>query len=144
MSVVNLSPNEAWKILKENSDSLLIDVRTKEEYDFVGFADLTSINSNRSLFLPWRIYPNMAMNESFTEDLSILISKIFINHKPKNIDLLFICRSGGRSMEAALFMSDFGYNCYNIIGGFEGAIDSFGHRGTTSSWKAENLPWRQN
>jgi rhodanese-related sulfurtransferase len=86
----------------------------------------------------------MTMNESFTDKLTSLISESFPKQQPDQINLLFLCRSGSRSFEAAMFMSDLGYNCYNITNGFEGKVNDLGHRGTINGWKAENLPWRQN
>ena len=42
--VVQINVIDAWKMLQQNSKSVLIDVRTKAEVDFVGFADLSKIN----------------------------------------------------------------------------------------------------
>ena len=141
--VLQISPSEAYKILQENPNSLLVDVRTREEIDFVGFVDLSQ-TSVKTILLPWKIYPNMAVDEAFTDKLSALVVKHFSSN-PEETNLLFLCRSGNRSLEAALFMSDLGYhNCYNIINGFEGSHDELGHRGQTNGWKAKNLPWRQN
>jgi len=41
-------------------------------------------------------------------------------------------------------MTAAGYSrCYNVAGGFEGARDADGHRGTVEGWKAAHLPWVQ-
>ncbi|MCE3254574.1 MAG: rhodanese-like protein [Rickettsiaceae bacterium] len=140
--VSQISALEAWKILEENPNSILVDVRTKEEVNFVGFADLSKINS-KAIFLPWKIYPKMSVDEAFTDKLSALIAD-HLSSSPEQINLLFLCAGGSRSVEAALFMSDLGYNCYSINNGFEGSLDEFGHRGTINGWKASNLPWKQN
>jgi rhodanese-related sulfurtransferase len=141
--VLQITTSDAWKILQEKPNSILIDVRTKEEIEFVGFVDLSKTNA-KIINLPWKIYPTMANDEAFTDKLSALIAEIFPSSNPGEIELIFMCRSGNRSFEAAMFMSDFGYNCYNLVNGFEGPLDSSGHRSTTSGWKVENLPWRQN
>jgi len=63
----------------------------------------------------------------------------------KDTPLFFLCRSGGRSHDAAVEMAKHGYTqCYNIIDGFEGEPDATGHRGMTNGWKQANLPWEQN
>lgn len=142
MNFKEIKPQDAWRILKEDKNSILIDVRTSEELSFVGYADLSSIN-RKSVALPWRIYPNMVLNSDFVSNLTDFISESF-KQDPLKIALLFLCRTGGRSKEAAKSMAEIGYNCYNIINGFEGDVDDFGHRGTVNGWKAENLPWRQN
>jgi rhodanese-related sulfurtransferase len=133
----------AWKILQENTDSILVDVRTKAEIDFVGVANLSQIGA-KSILLPWKDYPQMNVDESFTDKLSSLIINFFPNN-PKDINLLFLCRTGSRSLEASMFMFDMGYkNCYNIINGFEGSQNDLGQRGKINGWKASDLPWRQN
>lgn len=142
MSFKEVTPQDAWKILENNKDSVLVDVRTNEELNFVGFVDLSEIG-RKAIALPFRTYPNMAFNSSFISDLTGFINKSFGEDSFKT-NLLFLCKTGGRSHDAAIAMSELGYNCYNILGGFEGDIDKFGHRGKINGWKAENLPWRQN
>lgn len=141
--VLQISATDAWKVLQEQPNSILIDVRTKEEIDFVGFTDLSTINA-KLIHLPLKFYPQMVTDNEFTDKLSELIEKAFPKVELPNLNLLFMCRSGARSFEAAMLMSDFGYNCYNIINGFEGKVDDLGHRGCINGWKAEKLPWRQN
>ena len=141
--VSQVTATDAWKILEEKPNSLLIDVRCKEEVEFVGFVDLSKLNK-KPLYLSWKIYPSLEVDGAFTDKLSALIAEVFPAFNPEEINLLFICRSGNRSFEAAMFMSDFGYNCYNIKNGFEGDIDESGHRTSINGWKVENLPWRQN
>ena len=134
MSISQISPQDSWKILRKDNNSILIDVRTKEELIFTGEADLSEAAA-KYVALPWRSYPGMEINHSFTGDLITFINKAFPNTKPEQIKLLFLCRSGVRSNEAANHISNLNYECYNIINGFEGAI---------GGWKAENLPWKQN
>ena len=62
----------------------------------------------------------------------------------KDAAVLFLCRSGARSMSAAIAATTAGYQtCYNIAGGFEGPPDGEGHRGSIDGWKARGLPWEQ-
>ncbi|MDA0901831.1 MAG: rhodanese-like domain-containing protein [Proteobacteria bacterium] len=136
-------PEDAWQILKESDSSILIDVRTQEELAFVGWADISETNS-KTVFLPWRNYPEMTIDSAFQGQLVSFVKNIFADQKAEEINLLFLCRSGVRSFEAGNLMSKLNYNCYNIINGFEGDIDSYGHRGYINGWKAKNLPWRQN
>jgi rhodanese-related sulfurtransferase len=142
MSLKQINPQDAWKILDEDKHSLLVDVRTFEELNFVGHVDLSSIAA-KSIILPWRIYPRMELNSAFISELSNFIAKTFPSN-PLDTNLLFLCKTGGRSNEAAKSMSEIGYkNTYNITGGFEGEADSSGHRGNINGWKAANLPWEQ-
>ncbi|NIR28576.1 MAG: hypothetical protein GWN84_04485 [Gammaproteobacteria bacterium] len=57
--------------------------------------------------------------------------------------ILFICRSGNRSRDAAIAMTAAGYpRCYNVRDGFDGQRDAHGHRGH-GGWRAAGLPWVQ-
>ena len=62
----------------------------------------------------------------------------------KAVPLLFLCRSGVRSVAAAKAMAAAGYSTsLNVTDGFEGPLDAQGKRGATRGWKAAGLPWRQ-
>jgi rhodanese-related sulfurtransferase len=62
----------------------------------------------------------------------------------KDAPVLFLCRSGVRSVAAAEAATAVGYTrAYNILQGFEGNPDGAGHRGAGSGWKVAGLPWRQ-
>jgi rhodanese-related sulfurtransferase len=57
---------------------------------------------------------------------------------------MFICRSGGRSHNAAMLALQANYTeCYNVLEGFEGDKDASGHRSTQGGWRAAGLPWIQ-
>ncbi len=131
------TPREAWEILAGDKESVLVDVRTMPEWTFVGVPDLSTLRKDVVL-LSWRMYPQMAVNGNFCEQLS----KVVID---KNVPVFFICRSGHRSMDAAIECTRYGYKyCYNITGGFEGDVDENSHRGNKNGWKISNLPWGQN
>jgi len=57
--------------------------------------------------------------------------------------VLFICRSGARSHNAAMLANQAGYEAYNVLEGFEGDRDPQGHRNTVGGWRAAGLPWVQ-
>ena len=62
----------------------------------------------------------------------------------KEAKLLFLCRSGVRSIDAAISATEAGYkNAYNILEGFEGDQDDQGHRGRLGGWRFSGLPWKQ-
>lgn len=132
----DLTPADAWNLLRDDSSAQLIDVRTPPEWTFVGVPDLGVIGKKTAL-VPWQSYPGMQVNPSFVEDI------LRISASP-DAPLLFICRSGARSRAAAEAVADAGYRrCYNVADGFEGPIDAAGHRGRKAGWKAAGLPWTQ-
>jgi rhodanese-related sulfurtransferase len=142
MSVIQISAKDAFALLKNESRSILIDVRTQEEFTFVGLADLRDAE-NRLALLPWKLLPDMRQNPEFTNSLIKILKEAF-GENAFDAKLIFLCRSGSRSDQAANHATTIGFdNCYNIISGFEGDINDEGHRGYTNGWKADQLPWRQ-
>lgn len=133
----DILPEDAWKILQSDTKSVLVDVRTMPEWSFVGVPDLSSLNKD-VIFISWRVYPTMAVNSEFCNQLEREVADV-------DVPLFFICRSGHRSMDAATEVTRYGYkHCYNIAGGFEGDIDANRHRSNKNGWKLANLPWGQN
>ena len=55
------------------------------------------------------------------------------------VELVFLCRSGARSIAAATAATQAGYTSYNVLEGFEGETDRFGER-TVNGWKNRGLP----
>jgi rhodanese-related sulfurtransferase len=121
-----LSPQEAYALLQ--SGAKLVDVRSRAELDFVG-----SIPG--SVEIEWKTYPGMLPNPNFVQQLTQQV--------PSEARVMFICRSGGRSHEAALAARQAGFKAYNVLEGFEGDRDPSGHRNTVGGWRAARLPWRQ-
>ncbi len=131
-----VSSLEVWEHLKNNKDAVLIDVRTPVEWTFSGEPDLGSIGKE-TLKLSWKVFPSYAVNDTFSASVNALAL-------PKNAPLFFLCRTGGRSLDAACAIAAEGYTqCYNVTDGFEGPLDASRHRGTVAGWKASNLPWGQ-
>jgi rhodanese-related sulfurtransferase len=141
-SVSEVSPANAWAALKVSPDTMLVDVRTQAEWSYVGLPDLSQLD--RTVILSeWRQLPGMIVNDSFgTEVLQALGGAA-----PSR--LFFLCRSGIRSRQAAEAMTQLFASlgqkteCVNVAEGFEGDLDSQGHRGNVNGWKTRGLPWRQ-
>lgn len=132
----DVAPKTAWKILSERKDAVLIDVRTRAEWNYVGLPDLDSL-SKKAALLEWQTFPSMQPNPEFVAALSGAITS-------KETPLLFLCRSGARSAAAAKAMTAAGYStCLNVADGFEGPLDAHAKRGADGGWKAAGLPWRQ-
>ncbi len=142
MSVVQISARDSFELLTSNKNSVLVDVRTAEEFNFVGITEASTFD-NRMVLLPWQTLPQMNENPQFATKLEQNLQKLF-GEKFHDAEVIFICRSGGRSNAAANYAKNLGYkNCYNLIAGFEGDLNKQRQRGTTNGWKAEHLPWRQ-
>ena len=58
--------------------------------------------------------------------------------------VMFLCRSGGRSHNAAIAAAQAGYGeSFNVLEGFEGDKNSEGQRNTVGGWRLAGLPWVQ-
>ena len=138
--IVDVDVQEVWKRLKEDPAAVLIDVRTRAEWAYVGLPDLSSIGK-RPFLIERQTFPDNRVNPEFTERLSDMLEVAGVD---KTTELFFICRSGGRSKRAAEAMAAAGYEaCRNVADGFEGPLDAERHRGRKAGWKAAGLPWAQ-
>lgn len=136
----DIEPAQAWELLSKERDSLLIDVRTGAEWNFVGVPDLSSVGK-QTVTIEWQRLPGMARNPDFENDVSQALTAL--NVRPDSA-LIFICRSGVRSRAAAITVAQRGFRrCYNLAGGFEGDLDTEQHRGRRNGWKCRGLPWKQ-
>ena len=133
----DISPSQAWQMLVDNPNTVLVDVRTPEEWAFVGVPNLEGIG-RKVCGVPWAIYPNMSLNPAFIEHVKDQAGP------DKNTPMVLLCRSGVRSVFAARALTEAGFtSCFNILDGFEGNPDDNGHRGKCSGWKADGLAWQQ-
>jgi rhodanese-related sulfurtransferase len=143
VSVVHIeavSAEEAWARLKSDAGSVLIDVRTIAEWAYVGLPELSSIGK-RPVLVEWQGFPGDQLNTAFVERVVEALTPVGAD---RDSELLFICRSGQRSLKAAQAMEAAGYKrCRNVADGFEGPLDPSRHRGQLSGWKARGLPWAQ-
>ena len=130
----NVSPTQTWHALQDNAGAILVDVRTRAEWAFVGSPDLASLGKS-VVQVEWLVFPIMERNPGFVKELRAQ------GITPQE-SVYLICRSGVRSRQAAELLAEQGYTTYNVADGFEGQIDSNGHRGV-GGWRAESLPWKQ-
>jgi rhodanese-related sulfurtransferase len=122
-----VTPREAYAMMQLGAK--LVDVRTRAELDWVGRVP-------GSLCVAWNTYPGAVLNTNFLAQLAELTDK--------GETLLFLCRSGNRSHEAAAAAMQGGWReCYNVLEGFEGDRDASKHRSIVNGWKVAGLPWTQ-
>ncbi|MEO8386320.1 MAG: rhodanese-like domain-containing protein [Betaproteobacteria bacterium] len=124
-----LTPKEACDLMQHHPRAKLVDVRTRAEWDWVG-------RVAGAVEVEIMSYPGNRPNPAFIEELEKKV--------PKDALVMFLCRSGGRSHNAAGFATEAGYhNCYNVLEGFEGDRDASGQRNKVGGWRAAGLPWVQ-
>ena len=116
---------EIKEYIKINSKCVLLDVRTKEEWN-EGKPDGDKIGL-KTYFLSLQ-FEGKILNQNFVEEFKSLK----IN---QNFEILISCGTGGRSQRAAEILSMEGYKCSNISDGFLGNNENIG-------WKNNNLPYK--
>ena len=119
-SVQNISSEDCFKKLNEDQNSYLIDVRSPTEWNVDGIPDEDSFEG--ILFKLAIRNEEGTENSNFIEDFKSL-------EIPKDSNIYFICKSGGRSKLAANMVAIEGYkSLFNVEDGF------------TLGWKPKGLP----
>ena len=110
--IKQLASKDIKEYLKKESNRVLLDVRTKEEWDRLG-----KPNGEK---LGLKTYFLTIKDENFVQEFKNLpISQDY--------EILSICKSGERSQFVAKLLTKENYNCVNISDGFDG-------------WQICNLP----
>ncbi|MCB5190658.1 rhodanese-like domain-containing protein [Methylobacillus arboreus] len=123
-----LTPQEANQVLELAPVARLVDVRTKAELELVGRVPAAT-------HIEWAFYPGMVANPDFLTQLDKQVDREAL--------VMFLCRTGGRSHNAAAVAAEAGYaEAYNVLEGFEGeSTPDTKQRGQINGWKAAGLPW---
>ena len=116
--IKQIKSSEIKKFIESNQDTVLLDVRTEDEWNTVGKPNTKDLGI-KSFFI------TISQDQSFLDKV-----KENINKKNK---VLVICAAGGRSIIAANLLANEGYNTLNISDGFSGNTQDPG-------WKNSGLP----
>ncbi|WP_130538009.1 rhodanese-like domain-containing protein [Thiomicrorhabdus indica] len=139
---------EAYEMLQTDPTAILVDVRTPEEWQFVGHTHLAKIMIPSVLF-DYTQYDEKKLryksvsNSQFISQFEEAAAKLNASEESKYI---LMCRSGSsRAQPAAKMLDQYGYkNIYVMTDGFEGSKtkrgDKKGFR-LENGWKNSNLPW---
>jgi len=134
---------EAYEMWKADPQKVkVLDVRTPEEYVFVGHAAM-AVNIPSELWTgTWsdkkKTFP-LAFNPNFE-------AQVKARFQPDDV-LLVMCRSGHRSAKAIERLAAAGFsNVYNIVDGFEGDVvkdaeSYFKGKRMINGWKNSGAPW---
>ena len=122
--IKQIPSREVESYIKNNPKSVLLDVRTEEEWNADGKPDGEKI-SLKIYFLTIQLADG-TFNENFIEDFKKL-------NIEKNCEVLTMCMGGVRSQMAAELLTKEDYRCSNISDGFLGNTENVG-------WKNFGLP----
>ena len=130
---------EQWKAAPDKVK--IIDVRTPEEYLFVGHPTMAW-----KIPVAIQVYEWDAEKKQFPmKPLLDFVARVQTIAKPDEA-LMVMCRSGGRSAIAANMLAKAGFkNVYNIIDGMEGDAnadsESVAQAQPLNGWKNSGCPW---
>ena len=116
--IKEIKSSEIKKFLESNPKTVLLDVRTEDEWSTVGKPDTKDLGI-KSYFI------TISQDPSFVDSVK---SNIDIKEK-----ILVMCAAGGRSIIAANLLEKEGYDTLNVSDGFSG-------NGQEPGWKNLGLP----
>ncbi len=122
--IKQLASKEIEDYIKNNPRSVLLDVRTEEEWNADGKPDGEKIGL-KTHFLTIQ-FADKSFNQNFIEDFKKL-------NFQKDTEILTMCMGGVRSQAAAELLTKENYKCVNISDGFLGNPKNIG-------WKNSGLP----
>ena len=124
--IKQIKSSEIKKYIEENPDTVVLDVRTKEELNSVGRINAEELGSKTFHVV---VSPDLGNwqdpDPNFVENVKKNISK--------DKKILVMCAAGGRSMIAANLLEAEGYSTLNISDGYSG-------NGQDPGWKNSGLP----
>lgn len=131
----HVAPKDAW-VLFEAGQALLVDVRSRAERQFVGRVPGAAAAA-------WAEGLALERNPDFAEELERALASAGVGPR-ESVPLLLLCRSGVRSIRAAEAATAAGHPAvFNVLEGFEGALDPRRQRGHLDGWRRLGLPWEQ-
>ena len=122
--IKQLASKEVEDYIKNNPKSVLLDVRTEEEWNVDGKPDGEKIGL-KTHFVTIQ-FADKSFNQNFIEDFKKL-------NIQKDNEILTMCMGGVRSQATAELLTKMNYKCSNISDGFLGNSENIG-------WKKNNLP----
>jgi rhodanese-related sulfurtransferase len=131
---------EQWKA--DPKKVVILDVRTPEEYLFVGFPPMAWKIPVASQTYDW----DAAKKQFPMKLLTDFVSRVQAMAKPGDT-LMVMCRSGGRSAIAANLLAKAGFtHVHNIVDGMEGdTVDDedsvYAGQRMKNGWKNAGCPW---
>lgn len=121
MPIQQTPPKTAWEKIKADTDSVLLDVRTVQEF--------CEGHPEGALNIPVFIEDDFGQRLP-NQDFMIVVEALV----PKSKSVYLSCQSGKRSFMAGMQMERQGYSkLYNVTGGFGGSPECAG-------WADEGLP----
>ncbi|MFT5702110.1 MAG: rhodanese-related sulfurtransferase [Desulforhopalus sp.] len=143
-SYEDITPIEAISGIQE-AGAFILDVRTPQEWNWVGHPGINGTGEGEYLDGKVVNVSYMVYHEGYSKGDVLIVNTHFIKDVKKILDaddpIITMCRSGGRSLNAAIALEAAGFtNVYNMLTGFEGEKDENNYR-TVNGWKVDGHPY---
>ena len=116
--IEQIKSSEIKKFIEKNPKTVLLDVRTEDEWDSIGRPNSDDLGI-KTFFI------TINQDSGFIENVKKKINK--------ENQVLVMCAAGGRSIIAASLLQNEGYKAHNVSDGFSG-------NGQDHGWKNSGLP----
>ncbi len=124
--IKQIKSSEIKDFIQENSNTVLLDVRTDNEWKSLGKPKAEDLNSKTYFVTVSHDLTNWQVpDQNFIVNVKKKIGK--------DKKILVMCAAGGRSMIAANLLENEGYSVLNVSDGYSGNSQDPG-------WKKSNLP----
>jgi rhodanese-related sulfurtransferase len=136
--IKEVKPLEAHDLLSRDPRAVLLDVRSRMEFHYVGHP-VGAVN------IPWKEPPEWKIDVNFADKVRAALADLYPDaERVEDLTILALCRSGQRSRAAGEALLAQGFTrVYNVAEGFEGDRDQNRHRNTLNGWRVHQLPWEQ-
>ena len=88
--IKEITPAEAWEMLKSDPGAVVLDVRSKVEFDYVG-------HPVGAVHVPWQEFPGWQVDPQFIEKVRKKLADRGATNPEQSVTVLSLCRSGSRS-----------------------------------------------
>ena len=124
--IKEIKSSEAKQFFQDNSNSVLLDVRTENEWQTEGKPKTSEFNlKTHFITVSYDLSNWQEADPSFVEKVKKEIKK--------DNQILVMCAAGGRSMIAAKLLNEAGFVAHNLSDGYNG-------NGQDPGWKNAGLP----
>ena len=140
-SFETITPFEAFDLVATNDNVFILDVRTADEWKWVGHPGANNLGEGSPLYgKVINISSHIIRKGIFIFNRSLLedVNEVFGDYP--DVTLITMCRSGPRGAAAAQLLEDNGYNAINMAEAFSGSADARGYR-TINGWVNSGLPY---
>ncbi len=138
-----VTASEAYEMWRSKPEQVkILDIRTPEEYVFVGHAPM----ARNILFKIWKGQWNSEKKAFDLRENPDFVAQVKQYYRPTDT-ILIMCRSGDRAAEAVNALAKAGFsNAYSMVDSFEGDLvtddqSSFKGKRMMNGWKNSPAPW---